>query len=166
MTRTRRLDRESAAADCRFIIQSESEDEAIELGENHVREVHSQGYADDDTVPYGGWKEVLDAGGWVGATDRLEPIEAPSRRWRRASTSASRSAPWRTASTSNTCGPAFGPTSTPASASAFQNVTAEIEIDGEDLEPAVDEWAQRVLVSLARDVDPSVETPTGTASDD
>ena len=28
------------------------------------------------TIPYGGWKEVLDAGGWVGATDRLEPIEA------------------------------------------------------------------------------------------
>lgn len=27
------------------------------------------------TIPYGGWKEVLDAGEWVGATDRLEPIE-------------------------------------------------------------------------------------------
>jgi len=28
------------------------------------------------TIPYGAWKEVLDAGGWVGGTDRLEPVEA------------------------------------------------------------------------------------------
>lgn len=27
------------------------------------------------TIPYGGWKEVLDEAGWVGAIDRMEPIE-------------------------------------------------------------------------------------------
>ncbi|MEF8820212.1 MAG: OsmC family peroxiredoxin [Haloferacaceae archaeon] len=28
------------------------------------------------TRVYGGWKEALDAAGWVGAADRVEPIEA------------------------------------------------------------------------------------------
>lgn len=27
------------------------------------------------TIPYGGWREVLDEAGWVGAVDRMEPIE-------------------------------------------------------------------------------------------
>ncbi|MFW5966591.1 MAG: OsmC family protein [Persicimonas sp.] len=27
------------------------------------------------TIPYGGWREVLEEAGWVGAVDRMEPIE-------------------------------------------------------------------------------------------
>lgn len=37
-----RLDCEAAAADCRFIVQSEREEEAIELAKNHMREVHGR----------------------------------------------------------------------------------------------------------------------------
>lgn len=47
MAQAHRLDCESAAADCRFIIQSEDEDEAVELARNHMKEVHGQEYTDD-----------------------------------------------------------------------------------------------------------------------
>jgi predicted small metal-binding protein len=42
-----RLDCETAAVDCRFIIQSENEDEAVELAKNHMREVHGKDYTDE-----------------------------------------------------------------------------------------------------------------------
>lgn len=45
LTPVHKLDCESAAADCRFIIQSENEDEAIEVAQNHMREVHGQEYS-------------------------------------------------------------------------------------------------------------------------
>lgn len=48
MTEAYRLDCEKEAADCRFIIQSENEDEAIELATNHMRDVHGQDYTDDE----------------------------------------------------------------------------------------------------------------------
>ena len=48
MAEARKLDCESAAADCRFIIQSENEDEAIELAKKHMREVHGQEYSDEE----------------------------------------------------------------------------------------------------------------------
>ncbi|WP_265110114.1 DUF1059 domain-containing protein [Halosolutus halophilus] len=48
MTDAHKLDCESAAADCRFIIQSEDETEAIELAKNHMREVHGQEYTDEE----------------------------------------------------------------------------------------------------------------------
>ncbi|GAB3677244.1 DUF1059 domain-containing protein [Halopiger thermotolerans] len=48
MAQAHRLDCENAAADCRFIIQSEDEDEAVELARNHMKEVHGQEYTDDD----------------------------------------------------------------------------------------------------------------------
>ena len=43
-----KLDCESEAVDCRFIIQSEDETEAIELAKNHMREGHGQEYSDDE----------------------------------------------------------------------------------------------------------------------
>ena len=46
MAQAHKLDCESAAADCRFIIQSENEAEAIELAREHMREVHGQEYTD------------------------------------------------------------------------------------------------------------------------
>mgnify|MGYP000129702627 CR=1 FL=1 len=43
-----RLDCEAAAADCRFIIQSENEEEAIELAKTHMRDVHGWDYTEED----------------------------------------------------------------------------------------------------------------------
>ncbi len=40
MADAHKLDCESAAADCRFIIQSENEKEAVELARKHMAEVH------------------------------------------------------------------------------------------------------------------------------
>jgi predicted small metal-binding protein len=46
MADAHRLDCESEAVDCRFIVQSEIETEAIELAKNHMSEVHGQDYSD------------------------------------------------------------------------------------------------------------------------
>jgi predicted small metal-binding protein len=43
-----KLDCEAAAADCRFIIQSEDEGEAIEMAKRHMRDVHGQDYTDEE----------------------------------------------------------------------------------------------------------------------
>ncbi len=48
MTDAYRLDCESAAADCRFVVQSETESEAVELASDHMQEVHGQEYTDDE----------------------------------------------------------------------------------------------------------------------
>ncbi|APW97686.1 DUF1059 domain-containing protein [Halobiforma lacisalsi AJ5] len=48
MPQAHRLDCETEAADCRFIVQSEDESEAIELARNHMKEVHGQELTDDD----------------------------------------------------------------------------------------------------------------------
>ena len=43
-----RLDCEAQAADCRFIIQSEDEAEAIELARTHMKEGHGQDYTPEE----------------------------------------------------------------------------------------------------------------------
>lgn len=48
MANAHELDCESAAADCRFIIQSENEREAIELARDHVKAVHGREYSDEE----------------------------------------------------------------------------------------------------------------------
>lgn len=48
MAKAHKLDCEAAAADCRFIIQSENEEEAIELAKRHMQEVHGREYTDED----------------------------------------------------------------------------------------------------------------------
>lgn len=48
MSQAHKLDCESAAADCRFIIQSEDEAEAIELARKHMNEVHGKEFTDDE----------------------------------------------------------------------------------------------------------------------
>lgn len=48
MAQAHRLDCEAAAADCRFIVQSENEAEAIELAKNHMREVHEKDFTDEE----------------------------------------------------------------------------------------------------------------------
>ena len=48
MAKAHRLDCEAAAADCRFIIQSENEEEAITLAKKHMKDVHGQDYSDGE----------------------------------------------------------------------------------------------------------------------
>ncbi|MFW5918303.1 MAG: OsmC family protein, partial [Haloferacaceae archaeon] len=115
------------------------------------------------TIPYGAWKEVLDAGGWVGGIDRLEPIEA--------ALSALASC-INVGITVNAVAngvdveqlrtrvrtdfdPAvlFSLTDLEDADAVFENLTAEIEIEGEDVDrDQIDEWARwapvYTLVSL------------------
>lgn len=126
------------------------------------------------TIPYGAWKEVLDAGGWVGATDRLEPIEA--------ALSALASC-INVGITINAVAngvnidhletrvrtdfdPAvlFSLADLEDAETVFDSITAEVEIEGEDIdEDQIDEWARRAPVytftSLAQDVHLTVNTP-------
>lgn len=46
MADAHKLDCESTSGDCRFIIQSENEQEAIDLAQKHMREVHGQEYTE------------------------------------------------------------------------------------------------------------------------
>lgn len=48
MSDAHKLDCEAAEADCRFIIQSENESEAIELAKNHMRDVHGKEFTDEE----------------------------------------------------------------------------------------------------------------------
>lgn len=43
-----KLDCESAENDCRFIIQSEKEEEIFGLAKKHMNEVHGKEYTDDE----------------------------------------------------------------------------------------------------------------------
>ncbi len=132
------------------------------------------------TLPYGGWKEVLDAGGWVGATDRMEPIEvalsalascinvgvtinaiANGVDVERLQTRVRADFDPRVLFSLEDLG---------AADTVFENLTAEVEIEGEGLdEDQVDEWARRApvytLVSLAQDVHLTVNAPTEVAAD-
>lgn len=48
MAQAHKLDCEAAAADCRFIIQSENEAEAVELAKKHMKGNHGQDYTDEE----------------------------------------------------------------------------------------------------------------------
>jgi len=48
MTDAHKLDCESAAADCRFIIQSEDEQEAVQLAKAHMKTVHDTELTDEE----------------------------------------------------------------------------------------------------------------------
>ena len=133
------------------------------------------------TIPYGGWKEVLDAGGWIAPIDRLEPVEAAL---------SALAACINVGITINAAAndvaiehlqtrvrtdfdPAvlFSLKELKEADSAFENLTVEVEIDGEDLDQdQIDEWARRApvytLTSLAQDVEVAVATPADVAGDD
>ncbi len=133
------------------------------------------------TIPYGAWKEVLDAGGWVGGTDRLEPIEAAL-----SALAACINVGITINATANGVDidhlrtrvrtdfdPAvlFSLEELEAADSVFENLSAEVEIEGDDLDrDRIDEWARRApvytFVSLAQDVDLTVSTPAEVAGDD
>lgn len=133
------------------------------------------------TVPYGAWKEVLDAGGWVGATDRIEPIEAAL---------SALAACINVGITINAAAngveidhlrtrvrtdfdPAvlFSLAELKEANSVYENLTAEIEIEGADIDDdLIDEWARRApvysLLSLDQDIQLSIKTPAEVAGDD
>ena len=48
MAQAHRLDCEAAAADCRFVVQTEDEDEAVELARKHMRDVHGKRYTEEE----------------------------------------------------------------------------------------------------------------------
>lgn len=133
------------------------------------------------TIPYGGWKEVLDAGGWVGATDRMEPIEVAL------SALASCINVGITINavangvdiehlqtrvrTDSDPGVLFSLKDLDEADTVFEGMTAEVEIEGENLdEDQIDEWARRApvytLISLAQDIHLTVNTPTEVRADD
>ncbi|MFW6157024.1 MAG: OsmC family protein [Armatimonadota bacterium] len=122
------------------------------------------------TIPYGAWKEVLEHAGWVGATDRMEPIEV--------ALSALASC-LNAAITINALAngvdiehleirvhsefnPAvlFGIQDLDARDTVFSNIRAEIECEGADREQ-IEEWVQRspvyTLTSLEQDIQFDIE---------
>ena len=133
------------------------------------------------TIPYGAWKEVLDAGGWVGGTDRLEPIEV--------ALSALASC-INVGITINAVangvdikhletrvrtdfdpGVLFSLKDLEEADTVFENLTAEVEIESPDLDKdQIDEWARRApvytLISLDQDIQLTVTTPAEVAADD
>ena len=133
------------------------------------------------TIPYGGWKEVLDAGGWIGATDRIEPVEAALSALaacinvgitiNAAATGVNVEHLQTRVRTDFDPAVLFSLEELKEADSAFENLTAEVEIDGENLDQdLIDEWARRApvysLVSLAQDIEMNVATPPEVASDD
>ena len=48
MSKAHKLDCESVSDTCRFIIQSENEEEAIELAKKHMKDVHGRDYTDEE----------------------------------------------------------------------------------------------------------------------
>lgn len=133
------------------------------------------------TVPYGAWKEVLDAGGWVGATDRIEPIEAVL-----SALAACINVGITINATANGVeidhlrtrvrtdfDPAvlFSLAELKEANSVYENLTAEIEIEGADIDDdLIDEWARRApvysLLSLDQDIQLSIKTPAEVAGND
>ena len=133
------------------------------------------------TVSYGGWQEVLDAGGWIGATDRLEPIEAAlSALAACINVGISINAVANGADIDHLqtrvrtdFDPAilFSLKELKEADSVYENLIAEVEIDGTGLDDdLIDEWARRApvytLVSLDQDVQLTINTPAHVAGDD
>lgn len=133
------------------------------------------------TIPFGGWKEVLNAGGWVGATDRPEPIEVALSALAACinvgiSINAVASGVdiehlQTRVRTDFDPGVLFSLDDLADADSVFQNLTAEIEIEGDDIDKdLIDEWARRApvytLFSQGQDVEMTVTTPAEVAGAD
>ena len=127
------------------------------------------------TIPYGGWREVLEAGGWVGATDRMEPIEVALSALAscinvgitiNAIANGVRIESLETRVRTD-CDPRvlFSVSDLNEAEEVFTNLTADVHIEGDAIdEDQIDEWARRApvytLVSLAQDIQLTVDTTT------
>ena len=133
------------------------------------------------TLSYGGWKEVLDAGGWIGATDRIEPVEAALSALAAcinvgiSINAVANDVDLEHLRTRVRCdfdpSVLFGVEELSEADTAFENLRADIEVDGEDVDPdLIDEWARRApvysIASLDQDVHLDVGTPVQVAGDD
>lgn len=127
------------------------------------------------TVLYGAWKEVLDAGGWAGAIDRIEPIEAALSALAACINAAANGVDIDHLRTRVRMDfdPAvlFSLAELQGADSVYENLTAEVEIEGEDINnDLIDEWARRApvytLLSLAQDIQLSIKTPAEVTGDD
>ncbi|MFP4590800.1 MAG: OsmC family protein [Halobacteriales archaeon] len=133
------------------------------------------------TIPYGGWREVLDAAGWVNPTDRLEPVEAALSALaaclnvgitiNAVANDVEIDHLETTVRTDFDPGVLFSLEDLGASDDVFQNLTADIQIDGPDLDKdQIDEWARRApvytLVSLAQDVQLTIDAPAEVEASD
>lgn len=133
------------------------------------------------TIPYGAWREVMDAGGWLGATDRLEPIEAALSALaacinvgisiNAAANGVDIDHLQTRVRTDFDPAVLFSLKELKEADSVYENLTAEVEIEGKDLDPdLIDEWARRApvytFVSLAQDVDMTINTPAKVVGED
>lgn len=133
------------------------------------------------TVPYGGWKEVLETAGWVTPTDRMEPIEvALSALAACINVGISLNAVANgvdiddlTTRVRADFNPAvlFNIADLDDADAVFDNITADIDIDAPDIDKdQIDEWARRApvytLVSMAQDLHVTVNTPAQLEADD
>lgn len=123
----------------------------------------------------------MDAGGWVGATDRLEPIEVALSALascinvgitiNAAATGVDIDHLETRVRTDCDPGVLFNLKDLGEADAVFENLTAEVEIECPDLDKdQVDEWARRapvyMLVSLDQDVQLTVNTPAEMTVDD
>lgn len=133
------------------------------------------------TIPYGGWKEVLEAGGWVGATDRLEPVEVALSALaacinvgitiNAVAHGVDIESLETTVRTDFDPGVLFSLADLDQADEVFENLTASVEIEGDNLDrDQIDEWARRApvytFISLGQDVDITVRAPAEVRADD
>jgi uncharacterized OsmC-like protein len=120
-------------------------------------------------------------GGWVGGTDRLEPIEAALSALAScinvgiSINAVANGVDIKHLQTRVRTGfdprVLFSLEDLEAATAVFENLTAEVEIESPDLDKdQIDEWARRApvytLVSLAQDVQLTVKTPAEVTADD
>ncbi|MFW6198019.1 MAG: OsmC family protein [Myxococcota bacterium] len=119
------------------------------------------------TLPFGGWREVLEQAGWVGAVDRMEPIEvALSALASCINVGISINALAHGVDIESlethvkvdfNPGVLFGLQGVDESDTVFSNMRAEIRVSAETDEARIQEWARRApvfaLVALPQDID-------------
>lgn len=133
------------------------------------------------TIPFGAWKEVLEAAGWEGAIDRMEPTEVALSALascinvgitiNAVANGVKIDSLETRVSTDFDPGVLFGLQELQESDRVFENMTAEITIESDDIEKdQIDEWARRApvytLTSLEQDLELNIETRTPVPADD